>query len=235
MLPLTPKQRGMIGEARGREAQQAQLQARGLDMPRNITALPAQMSYFPSTVHGDQKVNASAWSRAVVTDVAAATRKTGNHVCRPDVCHKGRTGKKGFCRMHYWHWARYDDVKKGPCPRMMHGLQLCPRWDGCGTPPLCKAPPFTGLPELETTHPFHFKMTPSMLLGPRCNHDLGILLRLVDIGATSTDSKRVTNALLDAIGDSEYYCASYAAKDQPHMDGLLTTLIDGLHAKEVEF
>ena len=103
---------------------------------------------------------------------------------------------------------------------MMHGMQLAARWNGSGSPPLSASPPFVGAPVLETTLPFHFKMTPSMLLGPKCNHDLGILLRLVDVAATSTDKERATSALLDAIGDHEFYCASYSSKDQPHMQGL---------------
>ena len=73
-----------------------------------------------------------------------------------------------------------------------------------------------------------------MLLGPKCNHDLGILLRLVDVAATPTDIERVKSAVLDAIGDHEFYCASYSSKEQPHMEGLLTTLIDGMKAKEAE-
>ena len=43
-----------------------------------------------------------------------------------------------------------------------------------------------------------------------------------------------TSSMLDAMGDHEYYCASYASKEQPHMEGLLHTLIDGLRRKEAE-
>ena len=38
--------------------------------------------------------------------------------------------------------------------------------------------------------------------------------------------------MLESMGDHEYYCASYAGKDQPHLTGLLMTLADGLRAKE---
>ena len=79
---------------------------------------------------------------------------------------------------------------------MTHGVQLCPRWNGIGSPPIITAPLFTGTPSLEVTHPFHFKMTPSMLLGPKCNHDLGILLRLVDASAPSTDIEQVRGSPL---------------------------------------
>ena len=233
LLHLTTKQRGMIGEERVREAQKAQLQARDLEAPRDIAGRAAQVSFFTSSMHTAKNLDAASWSRKVVAEVAAHTRKTGNHVCRPDVCNKGRIGKRGFCRMYFWHWARSLDAKGVPIAKMTHGVQLCPRWDGIGSPPITTAPPFTGTPSLEVTHPFHFKMTPSMLLGPKCNHDLGILLRLVDASAPSTDIEQVRGSLLDAIGDHEFYCASYSSKEQPHMEGLLTTLIDGMKSKEV--
>ena len=98
--------------------------------------------------------------------VAASTRKTGNHVCRPDVCHKGRLGKQGFCRMLYWHWGKHTNEKKAIVAKRSHGLTLCPRWNGSAAPPVHTAPPLFGSPALETTHPFHFKMNPAMLLGP---------------------------------------------------------------------
>eukprot|EP00973_Karenia_brevis_P070417 9788802-Karenia_brevis.AAC.1 len=34
------------------------------------------------------------------------------------------------------------------------------------------------------------------------------------------------------MGDHEYYCATYSSKDQPHVEGLLTTLADSVRAKE---
>ena len=40
------------------------------------------------------------------------------------------------------------------------------------------------------------------------------------------------SAMLDAMGDHEYYCATYSSKDQPHVEGLLQTLSDSLRAKE---
>eukprot|EP00973_Karenia_brevis_P034748 4794595-Karenia_brevis.AAC.1 len=74
--------------------------------------------------------------------------------------------------MFFWHWVRYTNAKGEEATRRSHGLLLQPRWDGEGAPPVCSAPPSKGTPALEVNHPFHFKMTPSMLLGPRCNHDL---------------------------------------------------------------
>lgn len=40
--------------------------------------------------------------------------------------------------------------------------------------------------------------------------------------------------MLEAMGDHEHYCASYSSKDQPHIDGLLHTLSDGVRFKELD-
>ena len=80
-------------------------------------------------------------------------------------------------------------------------------------------------------------MCPAILLGPRCNHDLGVLLRLPSVATLTTDGTEISyeeavESMLEAMGDHEFYCAAYSTKDQPHVVGLLTTLIDGLRAKE---
>jgi len=99
LLPLTKKQRGMIGEERARESYRAQLQARAVtELPETCNAA-SQMSYLISSAHTSANVTSGLWSAHAVEDVAEITRKVGNHVCRPDVCHKGRIGKKGFYRM----------------------------------------------------------------------------------------------------------------------------------------
>ena len=118
-----------------------------------------------------------------------------------------------------------------------HGLELQERWDGVGQPTLSKTPPNIGAPALEVVHPFHFKMTPGVMLGPTCNHDLGVLLRL---GQQSDDNRPLTphdaqvaiSSMLDVMGDNEFYCAAYSTKDQPHVEGLLMTLSDALRMKE---
>ena len=237
LLPLTPKQRGMIGENRTRASVTAQLRGRGLVSLSLSSSPPSNMAFFPSSKCADPEINASAWSQAVVREVQHRTQKTGNHVCRASVCHKGRIGKKGFCRMLFWHWSRSVDDKKKEVAKRMHGLRLQSRWNGTGAPPISTAPPHLGLPSLETTHPFHFKLTPSMLLGPQCNHDLGVLLRICSIakgdGALTPDQlEGLRNNLFEAIGDHEHYCAAYSSKEQPHVEGLLVTLADALKSKE---
>ena len=84
---------------------------------------------------------------------------------------------------------------------MTHGHELQKRWDGIGNPPLRFSPPFVGAPALEVTHPFHFKMTPSMLLGPICNHDLNCFLRIPNVDADVGIRERILTAMLDAMDD----------------------------------
>ena len=153
LLPLTKKQRGMIGEERAQESQRAQLRARGLNEMPAQAALPGEVYYFPSQAHGDGHVTSANWAAQVTEDIAAMTRRAGNHVCRPDVCHKGRLGEKGFCRMFFWHWARHVDRSGALMAKMTHGLALQPRWEGEGSPPLYVGPPFEGLPALEIPTP----------------------------------------------------------------------------------
>ena len=146
LLPLTPKQRGMIGEARVHESFRAQLRARKLEtLPPRPEVVP-EMNYFTSDRFGDASVSAAAWARTSTQQVAIGTRKTGNHVCRADVCHKGRIGRKGFCRMFFWHWARRAGKSGEDVASICHGFRLQPRWNGTGPMPLYSAPPFHGLP-----------------------------------------------------------------------------------------
>ena len=80
--------------------------------------------------------------------------------------------------MGYWHWRPCRDRKGLMVVSRAHGRELVSRWDGEGLPPVHSVGRQSGAPALEQTHPFHFKMCPGVMLGPRCNHDLGVLLRL---------------------------------------------------------
>ncbi len=133
LLPLAKKQRGMIGVGRVHHSIQAQLHSRGMQTIAATQGESGEMSYAPSTSSCNRSVSAGAFRAQVVKEVAISTRRTGNHICRPDVCHKGQIGKKGFCRMYFWHWTRLRDEKKGDRAKMTHSLALQPRWNG---PPL---------------------------------------------------------------------------------------------------
>ena len=131
--------------------------------------------------------------------------------------------------MLFWHWAKYTSDSKLKTKRY-HGLQLNERWNGSGDIPISRVQPTKGLPALETNHPFHIKMSPSLFLGPTCNHDVASLLRMPN--RTNMSEADTITGMLEALGDYEYYCASYAGKEQPHIDGLLHTLADGIRSKQ---
>ena len=48
----------------------------------------------------------------------------------------------------------------------------------------------------------------------------------------SASNEKLIGSMLDAMGDNEFYAASYSSKDQPHVEGLFMTLAEGLRAKE---
>ena len=74
LLPLTNKQRGMIGEARVQASIKAQLHGRSLSVLLAVRALGRKMSYFPSSEHPDSAVDAGRWCSGVISQVALATR-----------------------------------------------------------------------------------------------------------------------------------------------------------------
>ena len=176
--PMSSSSASPPGIPRVYESQKAQLSARGLQRRPETNTAHSPVSFLPSEAYADPKISPETWAATAVDEVASATLRTGNHVCRSDVCHKGVTGRKGFCRMFFWHWVRAIGKKGKPIAQRCHGHELQSRWSGVGPPPVQANPPFTGLPALEVNHPFHFKMNAAMILGPRCNHDVGLLLRL---------------------------------------------------------
>ena len=101
LLPLTPKQRGMIGSDSAEESLQAQIRARRLIGVPKQTEAPRKPVYYMPDFYGDADVTASDRAAQSTRELCAATRKTGSHVCRSDVCHKGKVGRYGFCRLGY--------------------------------------------------------------------------------------------------------------------------------------
>ena len=147
-------------------------------VPRTLDGGDYRFFYWCRHYLGDALLTANEWEVAVMQDVYAGSVKFGNHICLPQVCWKGRFKKIHFCRMLYWHWRRSINAKGAEVMKRAHGLLLQRAWGGTGFPPVQQALPNPGTPLLEINFPFFFKLTPAVLLGPRCNHDLGVLLRL---------------------------------------------------------
>jgi hypothetical protein len=123
------------------------------------------------------KATAEEWESAAVRESVAGARSCGNHVCRPAVCHKGKLAQLGLCRLGFWSYRRSTNTKGEAVMKRVHGKELQRRWNRKGMPPVHHKPPHRGSARLERTQCFHFKMTPGTMLGPRCNHDLGVLAK----------------------------------------------------------
>ena len=200
-MPVTPKQRSAMGDARADECLKAQARARGsstadgtpLPGPRGVTSGDevassharshrdrcAEFPRWTPRAYADEALSALDWARLAALDANAGSRKSMNHVCLPKTCHKGRLAKLGFCRMFFWHWAQRRSKKgKHMVMARVHGHALQSRWSDGEWPPVQRVPPQAGMPGLERNHAYHCRMTPGVFLGARCNHGLSILLRL---------------------------------------------------------
>ena len=51
---------------------------------------------------------------------------------------------------------------------------------------------------------------------------------------TDEQKHACVKAMVDAMGDHEFYCSNYAAKEQPHIEGLLQTLGDSVRVLELD-
>ena len=80
--------------------------------------------------------------------------------------------------MQFWHWNQIHTKRGNVGWKKRHGKRLVPRWDGTDYPPLEDVPPYEGKIQVETTHPYAIKSNPVIFSGPRCNHDVSVLLRL---------------------------------------------------------
>ena len=209
VMPVRAKQKRMMGAERWHTCIDAQLHARGLREPSSSE--PASEDKFPTWtpgIYASTGASAADWASFAVQDSNSGSQACGNHVCRSSVCHKGRLGKAGFCRLLHWH---FEESMGGPqCSlivKRVHGKELQSRWDGEGLPPIHYKPPHKGAFRLERNHGWHFKMTPGPMLALRCNHDLGILLKLPVLG--NADRKLpVTRSALCLGTDRSATCAA---------------------------
>ena len=229
----------------------AQLHARGIsttDLPnaadevkkrRRYKHLPWQPSFYGQA----QNLSAADWASAAVRDMSTASLSFLSHECRPDVCHKGKVGKMGYCRLMFWQW-KYVIKNRGTEWKRVHGKQLVPKPDPSMNVPINDIPPNVGKALVQQHHPFFIKCNPCILHGGRCNHDVGPLIRLPR--ASVVDPSHLTEpecnrervqqcvqAMAAAINDANFYCTNYASKEQPHIEGLFqsfATALQGLQA-----
>ena len=128
--------------------------------PPRPKASRAPVRFFISAVHSDVSPRSEDWAAFSVKEVLTHVLKTGNHVCRADVCHKGRVGQFMFCRMQFRHRVRSTSKDGEAMARRAHGFQLQPQWNGEGIPLVHGGPPWAGSPALEVSHPFPYQLVP---------------------------------------------------------------------------
>ena len=213
----------------------------------------------------DAEMCSSAWSARAAKHFNTAYRACGNHTCLPHVCFKGKYGKKGLCRMMYWHWrerpSRQDRSRL--VLKRLKGLRLQPRWSvgGKGSaafslPPVHEHPPLRGMPAVETNHGFACRFNPCGSLGPSCNHDVNVFLRLpvlsdsvkavlekdferggagcdVDVSAHQEFRSACAEMHSSAL-EHEFYTSAYASKEQPKLEALMLSMQKSLSYLEEE-
>ena len=252
LMTMNKKQRNMVGHERAEEELDVQRAARNASESEASASslVKCEFRYWTPAFYGDKNLSAEEWEPLAVSDSNAGSQKFGNHICRDRVCHKNRIGKMGFCRLAFWHWKRVR-VKGKYLMMRKHGKRLVRRWQPSenALPPVDEFPPQQGAPALERNHSFHYKETPAVALGARCNHDLGLLCKFPVLSAARrvpADVSQITNAsyggdavifdspewaesianMIETMVDHEYYACDYASKEQSGSEGLLHTLHD---------
>ena len=204
----------MIGPKRAAESVQAQLRARGMKQECAKEDLePSKFRPWQPEFYGDRSLSSSDWAREASVDNLAATISVGNHECIPEVCHKGRIGQQGFCRMMYWFWAWVRKSGKHKW-RRYHGKRLVPRWDPTTKeqPPIDCVPPHVGKAQTEQTQPYVTKSNGTMYGGPRCNHDVGVLPRCpIDIHQQDRTAYVAPDADAEEVGELDGAAPAHAS------------------------
>ena len=199
---------------------------------------------------GDRAAPAEEWSRKLLYEFRhSVVHCAGVHTCMSRVCHKGRLGKSGYCRLGFWHWAEVPNEEHvwARC----HGKAL--RFER----EVGMLPPQRGVPLTEQHHPFFGRTTPGVYACCKCNHDLSVMLRFpreaaktlgslpseVDrpsefhpVGVNSPrDNDAVAAQMAAEINDATHYITDYAGKVQPHLTSLFILLQQGQQRLEEQF
>ena len=137
------------------------------------------------------------------------------HACQSRTCHKGKLGKKGYCRLGFWHWLQRAPLLWERC----HGMTLVPQ------PLLGTLPPQKDSFMTERHHQFFGRVNPVMLLCCKCNHDVSTLLRFpADYMTASDPVALIRNRMATNMSTLLYYVTCYTTKTQPQLTSLWSLL-----------
>jgi hypothetical protein len=151
------------------------------------TSLRGKATSILPSYHENGSLSPRAWSSNLLEDARCLSLACSLHGCRPSVCHKGKAGAMGVCRLRYWHWVRvpngngtsvYRRVKGKALTEDLHGEGSNGWFIGKGVDNLHPRGKFFAI----RLHHFHTSTNPSILVTARANHDLQLLVRIPTIG-----------------------------------------------------
>lgn len=137
------------------------------------------------------------------------------HSCQPRTCYKGKLGRRGYCRLGFWHWLPIGANVWERC----HGIELCPK------PLLGQDPPHTDSFRAERHHLFFGRVNPFILMACKCNHDVSTLLRFpADYAASPNAAELIHRKMASSMSTLLFYVTSYTTKTQPQLTSLWSML-----------
>ncbi|CAL1151019.1 unnamed protein product [Cladocopium goreaui] len=188
-----------------------------LDMPVQKPFVPWCLDYLATTIAPLHTDTAS----MLLYDLRASVLYSGLlHCCQPKTCYKGKIGKRGYCRLSFWHWLPLSFHVWERC----HGIELCP------TPLLGTKPPHIDAFQTERHHQFFGRMNPIILATCKCNHDISTLLRFpADYLQSPDPAALIRRRMAQNMSTLVFYVSCYTTKTQPHLASLWTLLHTATH------
>ena len=188
-----------------------------LDMPVQKPFVPWCLDYLATTIAPLHTDTAS----MLLYDLRASVLYSGLlHCCQPKTCYKGKIGKRGYCRLSFWHWLPLSFHVWERC----HGIELCP------APLLGTKPPHIDAFQTERHHQFFGRMNPIILATCKCNHDISTLLRFpADYLQSPDPAALIRRRMAQNMSTLVFYVSCYTTKTQPHLASLWTLLHTATH------
>ena len=91
-----------------------------LHLPANKTFVPWCLDYVHTLHYPIQPAS----GRMLLYDLRTSILHSGLlHSCQTKTCYKGKLGKRGYCRLGFWHWLQIGPRTWERC----HGIELTPR------------------------------------------------------------------------------------------------------------
>lgn len=170
--------------------------------------------------HLDQRPLSVPESTMLLFDLRGSVLHSGLlHSCKEKTCYKGKLGRRGYCRLGFWHWLDISSPDHPHTWERCHGIALCPE------PTLGVQPPSLHAFETIRHHQFFGRMNPAILATTKCNHDVSLLLRFPPCAIDAPDPVADIQARMATnMGNLLFYVTCYTTKVQPQLTSLWSLL-----------